>query len=415
MRALVAAAALLLAPGCEGVRYGCVNACLGASGGYKGQTRLERPDRSTFHCDALPGTLYRSEHGDELAFGAGTVEWRRNGGSTEARKWKCDANRSIRIGGFAEETEGFAFLSSSDEGILVLGKTRYRIVGGATAYVFPCEPLPGRTFWAETGDTLAFASSGKTAVWTHAGLPRPLAWKCSDRDLVFVDGGVETAVPYAPGGPGLPTFLRWNGVRYDGAVDGKRPVFGCERLAGRTYRRRDSGDVLMFGATTAEWRRATGVRTLRWTCFDRKFTFQGAMTSEGTLTPSADRVCYDSHCYEYVPEAPPVAISSTPEVPCSEMSGTTWEIRSLEGLPASADRMTGETDGSAPRRPHLVFGNGTGTWTEVDGEKVFFGYLCDDRGLTLTLSGKPLRMEREPDGFRFAGAPVRRFKAKVPQ
>ena len=109
-----------------------------------------------------------------------------------------------------------------------------------------------------------------------------------------------------------------------------------------------------------------------------------------------------------------LAVDAPSEPACPDLIGSTWEIRSLEGLPASADRMIGEKDGAAPRRPNLIFGTDRGTWTRADGQKESFGYLCDERGLTITLSGKPLRMEREPGGFRYAGAPVRRFTPKAP-
>jgi hypothetical protein len=114
-----------------------------------------------------------------------------------------------------------------------------------------------------------------------------------------------------------------------------------------------------------------------------------------------------------MPSPAPTALRTSLPPVCRELPGSTWEIRSLDGLPASADRTTGETDGVAPRAPHLIFGEGRGTWTKVGGAKESFGYRCDDtKGLTITLSGKPLKMEREEEGFRFAGAPVRRFTPK---
>ena len=100
--------------------------------------------------------------------------------------------------------------------------------------------------------------------------------------------------------------------------------------------------------------------------------------------------------------------------PCAEMLGSTWEIKSLEGLPERADRTIGENDGLAPRAPRLIFGKGRGTWSMVGGEKQSFGWLCDAKGLTITLSGKPLRMEWTGDGYRYAGAPVRRFVPPTP-
>lgn len=299
MRIAALLALLLAGSGCEAVRYGCFNACLGASGGYKGTTHVNRPDRSTTHCDALPGKVFRAENGDELSFREGRVEWK-HGTATETRTWRCTPDRTLHIEGFTPNYEGMAV--EVETGVLHFAKAKYRIVGGGSTYVFPCELLPGHTFFAETGETLTFAATGKSVVWSRpVGGEKTLAWTCNDRDLRFRDGTVETAVPYVPEAS---AFVRWNGVRFDKSLDGKRPVFGCELLAGRTFRRPDSGDVLSFGgANTAEWRRATGTRTLSWTCFDWKITFrEGATTTtEGNINPLATRVCYESYCYDLVP------------------------------------------------------------------------------------------------------------------
>lgn len=76
----------------------------------------------------------------------------------------------------------------------------------------------------------------------------------------------------------------------------------CDRLAGRAFRRPDTGDVLSFGAKTAEWRRATGVRSMEWTCFDGKIAFRdGATTSEGGENPAGTRLCWEAYCYDAVP------------------------------------------------------------------------------------------------------------------
>jgi len=91
---------------------------------------------------------------------------------------------------------------------------------------------------------------------------------------------------------------------------------------------------------------------------------------------------------------------------CENLAGSIYEIRSLEGLP-------GNVDPSAPRRPYLqLFEGRRGRWVPARGETQAISWICDDRGLQVAYSGKPVLFERAPGGFTFGRAPVRRFRPR---
>lgn len=303
MSRLLLLLALLPASGCA-IADACVALCYYGPKAVEQEMNRKPPDRSTTHCETLPGAVYAAENGDELRFQATHVEWR-HGGTVETRAWRCRENRTIVLSGFEHDWQGR--LRFAGNGLLHGSSSTWRIVGADSTHVYPCEVIVGRSFFGENGDVLTLVDA-HTAQWTTAAGTTTLRYGCADRKITFRDGSHEIA-HFSPGGLSegmerfgpMPSFVRWNGVEMKWGPDGKRPLFACDQLAGETFRRGDNGETLVFGAKTVEWRRSFETRTMEWTCFDGKLSLSpGDPRSDGNVVPDGSWLRWDQGRFERV-------------------------------------------------------------------------------------------------------------------
>lgn len=245
------------------------------------KARLEgdHRDTSTTHCESLPGTTWTAENGDALIFAATAVRWRHDG-VAEDRSWRCALNRTIVISGFPTEWDG-TFIFGSD-GLGFFRMEKYRPPD--STWLFPCERLRGRTYMAESGETLVFAP--------------PRTWRC-ERTRVTLEDGTELMLP-----PDADQVLQGSKA-FLLAPDGKRPVFPCDTVPNSRWRANDAAATLVFGPTTVEWRPAGGATEVTtWSCRERQIHLH--VRERDTIAfLTGGEIAFWDHVYQRVTQKPP--------------------------------------------------------------------------------------------------------------
>ena len=233
------------------------------------------PDTSTTHCEALAGAVYTAENGDRLAFDAANVRWT-HGGTTETRSWRCETNRRVVLSGFDAEWKGT--LRFLDDGMLRFHLQPFRIEGGGSTHVFPCERVPGRTYFAESGDSLAFLDA-RTVRWTTAAGARTLTWSCAPMEITLHDGTRRIAIVLPPNAD----LLRWDRAEWIHAPDGRRPPFPCDAIPGSTWRSESGSEVITFVGPREVRRTVSGqVYDYLWECQGTQLRLRKSPQDPGT-------------------------------------------------------------------------------------------------------------------------------------
>lgn len=213
------------------------------------------PDTSTTHCEALPGAVYVAENGDRFAFDATHVQWT-HAGTPERRAWTCETNRRVVLSGFDRDWKGTLWFL--ENGMVSFNNQPFHREG--SGHVFPCERVAGRTYFAETNDSLAFLDS-RTARWTTAAEARTVSWSCGPMRILLRDGTDVHEIVLRNS-----ENLFWQELEWMHAPDGKRPPFPCDVVPGSRWRAA-SGETLAFGPKDVRWVIAGGPgSSLSWTC-----------------------------------------------------------------------------------------------------------------------------------------------------